>query len=426
MFLALALAACTTTTVTTTTGSDPGTNTTAPPASTTTTAPGGTTTTTLPDLSDLDVPEVVRRQLEDLIVAAQQIRGLPFLSTPTITVVDDAGLVARIQAIIAEDLEDLPADEALYKLLGLLPADADLMTMLNDLYGEQVAGFYDGRTREIVVPADTDGFTLVQQGTMVHELVHALTDQHFGFDTIRQEMADQELWDQVSAYRALIEGDAVLAEIQWVRTLSQRDLGRFIAESLDVDTSVLDEMPRFIRDSLIFPYDSGLAFVQYLYNRGGWETVNDAYRAMPATPGSTEQVITPGDYGRDLPVELEVIEYDLPGYQLVTTSTWGELGLRLMLDQVLGDTRSATAADGWGGDYYHHWYDGENTAFILVYVGDTPDDLEELRVALRDYARRAVQEEAFTWVDEEDGLLYFIVADDPVAGERIRAAFGLD
>ncbi len=425
LVLALVVSACTTATVTTTTtGADPGPGTTALPATTTTTH-GGTTTSTLPDLSDLDLPAGLRQQLEDLIIDAQQIRELPFLSTPTITVVDDAGLIDRVQAILAEDLEDLPADEALYKMLGLLPPDADLMTMINDLYSEQVAGFYDGRTREIVVPARAEGLSILQQGTLVHELVHALTDQHFEFDPIRQALSDEERWDEVTAYRALIEGDATLAEIQWIQRLPQRDLGRFIAESLAVDTTVIDAMPRFVRESLLFPYEAGLGFVQYLHNRGGWEAVNDAYRTMPDMPGSTEQIFTPGDFGRDLPVELTIVEINLPGYELVTTSTWGELGLRLMLHQVLGETRALDASDGWGGDYYHQWFDGTNAAFVLVYVGDTAADLEDLRVALLDYARIAVADEAFVWVDEEGGLLHFIVADVPSIGERIRSALGL-
>lgn len=425
LVLALVVSACTTATVTTTTGADPRPGTTAPPATTTTT-PDGTTTSTLPDLSGLDLPAALRQQLEDLIIDAQQIRELPFLSTPTITVVDDAGLVDRVQAILAEDLEDLPADEALYKMLGLLPPDADLMTMLNDLYSEQVGGFYDGRTREIVVPAREEGLSILQQGTLVHELVHALTDQHFEFDPIRQALSDEERWDEVTAYRALIEGDATLAEIKWIQRLPQRDLGRFIAESLAVDTTVINAMPGFVRESLLFPYEAGLGFVQYLHNRGGWEAVNDAYRTMPDMPGSTEQIFTPGDFGRDLPVELTRVEINLPGYELVTSSTWGELGLRLMLDQVLGETRALAAADGWGGDYYHQWFDGTNAALVLVYVGDTAADLEDLRVALLDYARAAVADEAFVWVDEEGGLLHFIVADQPSIGERIRSALGLD
>ncbi len=409
----------------TTTSAGPGPSSSAGP--TTTTEPTDVTTTTLPDLSGLDLPDEVIAQLEDLMTKTQEIRGLPFLETPTITVVGEAEFQSRVLAAVAEGLEDLPADQALYRLLGLLSETSNLEQMLRDLYGEQVAGFYDGELREIVVPTRAEGLSLVQQGTMVHELTHALTDQHFDFETHRTNMSDTDRWDEAAAFLALVEGDATLAELHWIRTLSQRDLGLLLGESLQADTSVLDSMPQFIQDSLLFPYLAGLGFVQALYEGGGWESVNDAYRTMPGLPGSTEQVITPSDFERDLPATITTRPLDIPGYELVVTSTWGEQGLRLMFDQILGESRSLTASDGWGGDYYHQWYDGSgNAAFVLVYIGDTVDDLQELRSALLDYQRSAVAEEDYVWVDEQGGYLHFVVADETSVGEMIKVAYGLD
>jgi hypothetical protein len=385
-------------------------------------APQITTT----DLSGLiGVSEAVKEQLADLMSEAQEIRGLSFIEPPNVVVVDDAELEARVRSAIEEEAEDFPADEALYKLLGLLGEEQDLRTLLVDLYGDQVAGFYDGETGEIVVPARDDGLSLIQQGTMIHELVHALTDQHFGFDAEFGDMLDEERLDEATAYQALIEGDATLAEVMWVQRLPREDLGRFVAESLQVDTGSLDAVPQFISDTLIFPYDSGLVFVQELYESGGWAAVNDAYLTMPDLPGSTEQVITPDDYRRDLPIAVELPSLTLAGYQLERTSVWGEEAFRTMLDQEFSEAASAEAADGWGGDAYNQWYDGSNAAFLLVFEGDTARDLEELRSLLLDFARSSVPEEAFVWVDEEDGLLYFIAADEVAVGELIRDTIGL-
>lgn len=425
-----ALAACTDGGATSTSpgdAADPGAE------ATTTTTPGATTTTTLaappvtaPDLTGLaGVSDVVRQQLAELIAEAQELRGIPFIEPPNIVVVTDAELEARVRSSIEEESEDFPADEALYKLLGLLGAEEDLEMLLLDLYGEQVAGFYDGETGEIVVPSRDDGFSLIQQGTMIHELVHALTDQHFGFDMTFQEMLDEERLDEATAFQALIEGDATLAEIMWVQQLSQEELGRFVAESLQVDTGALDAVPQFISDSLIFPYDSGLVFAQELYGIGGWDAVNDAYVTFPDLPASTEQVITPDDYARDLPLVVELPAITLTGYDLERTSVWGEESFRTMLDQEFSESASATAADGWGGDAYYQWYDGENAAFLLVFEGDTARDVEELRALLLDFARSSVPEEDFVWVDEEDGLLYFIAADVVEVGELIRDTIGL-
>jgi hypothetical protein len=422
----LAAVACTgeTTDTTVTVSLPPGETTTTP---STTTSGVGTTLPGIsrPDLSGLEGLSVgVREQLADLIVKAQEVRDLPLLRVPEITVLDQAAFQARVQELLDEESGDIPADQALYRMLGLLAPDADLNDMFDRLYNEQVAGFYDAG--EIVIPAQEDGLTLLQQGTLLHEMIHALTDQHFGSDALRQEMVDEERYDEFAAYSALAEGDASLGQVMWIQGLSQREVGQFIAESLEIDTSVLDTMPRFIQDSVAFPYESGLAFAQTLYGQGGWEALNRAYTEMPQLPGSTEQILTPGDYARDLPVPVPVIDIPVPGYELTVTSVWGELGLRLMLDQGLGDSASFEASDGWGGDFYHQWFDGQNAAVLVVLAADTAADLEELRSALLRYAGDMVDEEDFVWVDEEGGLVYFILADETPVGESIRSAVGLD
>ncbi len=433
--LLLAIAACdsgTGATTTTDPGSDTTTTTVADETTTTvaaeTTTTSTATTTTVPDLSGVEnISEEVRAQLEELIGVAQEIRGLPFLEPPNITVVSDEELERRVREDIVEDPEEFAADEALYKTLGLLNEEADFEQILLDLYGEQVAGFYDGETGEIVVPAREDGFSIIQQGTIVHEFVHALTDQHFSFHDTFDTMITEDRLDQAAAYQALIEGDASWAEVLWVQTLSQEQIGQFLAESLEFDTEALDSAPRFLVESLLFPYDSGLAFIQSLYqDSNAWEMVNDAYSTMPDLPASTEQVITPEDYRRDLPMEVTIPDVDVPGYELQRTSVWGEHGFRVMLNQGEGTETVAEAADGWGGDSYHQWYDGENAALLVVYQGDTPDDVTELEDALLSFAMEDFPEEHFAWVDQLDGNLYFIAADDPEVGEQLRAAVGLD
>lgn len=430
LVLLLVVAACTRSSDTTTTTAATS-STSAPEATTTTSVPTTTTsvpaaTTTAPDLSGVQgISEELRAQLEELIRDAQEVRELPFLSPPVITAVTNDELEARVRADIEEEAADFSADEALYKMLGLLAEDADFEDLVLDLYGEQVAGFYDGETGEIVVPADEDGFSIVQQATMVHEMVHAITDQHFEFYPVFKEMLDEERLDEATAYQALFEGDATMAEILWVQTLSQRELGEFIAESLDIDSTTLNSSPRFLRESLLFPYDTGLAFVQDLYAGGEWDVVNDAYATLSDLPGSSEQVITPLDYTVDLPVRVAIPDIDVPGYELERTSVWGEEGFRVMLNQGSGVASLATAVDGWGGDSYHQWFDGENAALLIVFEGDTSADERELEKALLTFALENFPEDHFAWVEQFDGSLYFIAADVPEVGEGIRAAVGL-
>jgi hypothetical protein len=432
MALLLVVTACTTNTGTSTTTTAPEATTTTVPLTTTSSAPPETTTTmppvttTAPDLSGVTgISDEVKTQLEQLIMDAQEVRGLAFLTPPVITVVSEAELEDRVRAEIVAETEDFPADEALYKMLGLLAEDADFEQIVLDLYGEQVAGFYDGETGEIVVPAREDGFSVLQEATLVHEMVHALTDQHFSFHPAYEQMLDEERLDEATAYQALIEGDATMAEVQWIQTLTQKELGQFVAESLEIDSSTLDAAPRFLQESLLFPYDTGLAFVQDLHAEGGWKTVNDAYTTLVDLPGSSEQVITPEDYTRDLPLKVAIPDVDVPGYNLERTSVWGEEGFRILLNQGSEAASMARAADGWGGDSYHQWFDGENAAMLIVYKGDTSADESELENALRSFASEDFPEGQFASVDELDGSLYFIAADVPEVGEAIRTAVGL-
>jgi len=424
---ALILGACTPTTADTTTTAPTGTST-EPEGSTTTGGVDPSTTTTLAEptwdeLPGIDaLPAEVQDELLGLVRTTEEIRGLRFQEPPTIVTVTEQELEDRVRQQIEDEAEDFPADEALYKLLGLLDAEVNLQSLLTELYGEQVAGYYDGDTGELVVPMREEGFSVVQTATMIHELTHALTDDQLDFHTSYTAMLDEDRLDEASAYQALIEGDASMTELLYLQTLSQEELGEFFAEALDIDTTALDSAPAFIQDSLIFPYDSGLAWVQANYLQDQWSTVNGAYAEMPGLPGSTEQIITPSDYTRDLPRTFDTTAPPVPGYELERESVWGEFGFRIMIDQVLGEDVGVDAADGWGGDYYAQWFDGQNAALLILFEGDTDRDTEELRTALLDYALTAVAEEDYVWVEVLDGRLAFIAADQPEVGESILAS----
>lgn len=406
-----------------------GSATTNPPGPTTSVSAQTTTTQAL-EITELpgteNLPDEVQAQLVELVKITQEIRGLSFKTPPLISVVTSDELEALVRGQIEEESEDFPVDEALYELLGLLEPGTDLENLLTDLYGEQVAGYYDGETGELVVPATAEGLSVVQKATLVHELTHALTDQNFEFHGFYEAMYDEQRYDEASAYQALIEGDASLTEVLYLQTLSQTELGEFFAEALQQGTGQLESAPQFIQDTLIFPYDTGLTFTQDLYVSGGsdWDRINNAYAEMIEFPGSTEQVITPDDFGRDLPIDVVVPDLSVPGYEVEESSVWGEFGLRILFDEVLNDADTLEAADGWGGDHYTLWYDGTNVAFVLVYEGDTAEDRDEAEQAMLEFARNSVPEAAFAWVEVLNDQLTFIASDVPSVGESILADLG--
>lgn len=79
-----------------------------------------------------------------------------------------------------KDTQRLRRSELVLKKFGLLPRDFDLEKLLVALLREQVAGYYDPKTKTVHlldwVPVEE------QEPVMAHELTHALQDQAVGLD----------------------------------------------------------------------------------------------------------------------------------------------------------------------------------------------------------------------------------------------------
>ncbi|MDH4116247.1 MAG: hypothetical protein OEX04_02445 [Acidimicrobiia bacterium] len=405
---------------------DTATTSTAPPTNTSTTvAEASTTTAQAPGIEELS-PEL-QAELSELIATTEELRGLDFVDPPQINVVTPDELEALVREGIEEDTEFVDVDQALFRTLGLLDDETDLMSLYTDVLGEQVAGFYDTDTLEMVVPMRSEGFSALERSTIVHELTHALADQHFGIGDIYDELIDGERYDEASAFQAVVEGDAVQTELSYLRGLSIDEQREVIEESLAVDSSALDSAPRFLQESLLFPYVSGQVFVERLQNLGGREAVDAAYSDRPV---STEQILTPEDYGRDQPVVISLLDVALDGYQRSYGSVWGELSFELMFNQILGGRPEA--AEGWGGDRYDLFFDGTDVALVLVYQGDSEQDTTELEQALIEYheavlgaapdAGGVFTADDYAFVSREGAELRWVVASDPSAGATLTAA----
>src|SRR5262249_49794592 len=99
--------------------------------------------------------------------------------------------------------EDIRAEEIALKKLGLAPADFDLRKMTVDLLTEQAAAFYDYRRKKLFI-LDTNA-TLMQRPILVHELAHALADQHFNLE---RYLLKGKSDDSGLARMAVMEGQA--------------------------------------------------------------------------------------------------------------------------------------------------------------------------------------------------------------------------
>jgi hypothetical protein len=388
-------------------------------------------------------PEIaaeMREEIGVLILDAEESRGLPFLAIPTITILDQAAFTERVNTDLKANLaeEDLTADEALLKLLGMLGPGDDLESMIIELYTEQVAGFYDTETKELVVPVATDGITPLQSITIVHELVHALTDQHFDFNDELERRIDEGNGDDASAALAVVEGDATYQQFLFLESMSPEDAADAALEVQSFDSVVFAAMPQWMQKDLGFPYEKGLTFIGQIMATAGLKGVDDAYKTIPI---STEQILDPNKYLRSEPPEsVTPLTVDLPGWEMAEEATFGEWGIQLILTEAVPPGAVTQAAAGWGNDTYRFFTRGGDSAIAWSYQGETETDAEDLTDAMIAHIKDVMgatngQESLggllydggspFVFIDRVDDKVIFIAATDLAAVESLRTQLGV-
>lgn len=255
--------------------------------------------------------------------------------------------------------------QAAYAAFGMIPDTLDLQRLLLELYTEQVVGYYDPQTKTLYLVEGTAPRDL--RTVLAHELVHALQDQYANLDSLISRTRGN---DRQTAAQAALEGQATLVmftllmEEQLGRPLTPDQmppLGAQLEPLLEAQNSqfpVFRNAPRLIRETLLFPYLGGAAFVQALWRAA--EATPAAYGGtdFPAPigallPQSTEQVLHPEQRfieKRDDPIAVELAPTAAP-WQVIYQNTLGELEVRILLKDHLGEGADSAAND-WGGDYY--------------------------------------------------------------------------
>ena len=340
--------------------------------------------TVSPDSSPVDLPGTageIAAALPALMRFVQDARGLAFKEPVEVELLTDDAFRARLAEIIDEDKpsrEEFENDERVLKALGLVEGDIDLEEALNALYSDAVAGFYQPEDDALVVRGDR--FSPYVKVTFVHELTHALQDQHF--DLHRPEMYDRE--DESGlAFDALVEGDAKRIEALYVETLTDEEQKAAQDEEREAASGVDPTTPRILLELLVFPYVVGPRFTGEIFRAQGQSRL-DAVFAEP--PSTTEQVLHPdadlADGERPRAVAKPKADDDI-----IDEGVFGELLLVLLFSRFLDSDDAIAAAQGWGGDSYVAWRDGDGACVRVNVVMDTAADARALRDALRDVAR---------------------------------------
>ncbi|MBK5093505.1 MAG: hypothetical protein JJE48_08325, partial [Actinobacteria bacterium] len=240
---------------------------------------------------------------------------------------------------------------------------------------EQIVGFYDTETKDITIVGGT-----MDEITMAHEITHGLQDQNF--DLEKPPLDNEEYnGDNDLAVTSLVEGDAMVTMLDYaleyidVEKLTEAEL----AES-GTSSEELDKAPAYIRESLLFPYEEGMNFVEQLKKSRELAGVDAAFRDPPL---STEQIIHPDKYlkKRDdpRPVPLPDISGALgPKWKLINSDCMGEFDVRVWFDEYDGLITAKDAAAGWGGNTIQYYQGpGKDNVVVNMFAWDAPGDAQE-------------------------------------------------
>ncbi|MCS7039716.1 MAG: hypothetical protein RMN24_00395, partial [Anaerolineae bacterium] len=367
-------------------------------------------------------PEEQRRRL---IAQVEELRGLEAKEPVNFAFLTREELQKRLEERTQKELDRprMAAIEQMLKLLGLIPADLDLVQTLLEIQAAVLLGFYnpDDQTFYLVDETQAAPMTAAEQATFVHEYVHALQDQHFDLSRLTAE--DSELnEDQKGALRALAEGDATLLMGFWAATALDPDQLQEIADQgAEVNTTALEAAPPYLRAGLMFPYQYGAQFARTIVSADGWQALDELWAGALS---STEQILHPEKVAEDEPTVV-TLPADLAkalgaGWREGWRDVWGEIDLVLWTQEALGDDAFDVAA-GWDGSQYVFLSNAAGRGlFAVEIVWDSADEAKEGSDGLARWLKaNGFSGSGANWT-AADGRAGFLRA----AGDRVYFALG--
>ncbi|HVI11166.1 MAG TPA: hypothetical protein VND65_22995 [Candidatus Binatia bacterium] len=273
-----------------------------------------------------------------------------------------------------EDVKRLERSALVLKKFGLLPRDYDMEKLLLELLREEIAGYYDPKTKTVNlldwVPMEE------QEPVMAHELTHALQDQDVNLDKwmkkgdrdlgemkkdpTPQDIENDEMDD---AREAVLEGQAQAMMFEYALAptghsiASSPELVRQMEEETMTETpstKVFNSAPIFMKESLTFPYTYGMDFVVKMIETGGKQKAYADVLANP--PHTTRQIMQPETYLSGEKIEpMPVVSFsrDFKNYVKFDIGAMGEFDVALLVEQYAGKKVAKEIYPAWRGGYYY-------------------------------------------------------------------------
>ena len=284
----------------------------------------------------------------------------------------------QVEKYIGEKFKDdadrirFERSELVQKKFGLLPRQFNLHAFLVKLLAEQVAGYYDekSRTMNLLDWNEPD----MQRPVMAHELTHALQDQSYNLEKMSKH--DEEIEkrgledldalvrnDEESTCRsAVLEGQAMIVLLDYVLAPQDQSVEKMpqvvdmMQASMDKSrgSPIFDSAPLLLQEELAFPYRQGMKFIKELLVTGGKEL---AYTGvLDHLPQTTREVMQPEEYlaGRRVPpLLLPDFSFLKKDYEPFDAGAVGELDVNILLRIYADEALAKKLTPEWrGGSYY--------------------------------------------------------------------------
>jgi hypothetical protein len=414
--------------------------------------------------------EELFHDVDKILEFASKDSGLPIKSEVKRRLTSRDEVVAYLEKNMAEDkdAQRLRRSELVLKKFGLLPRDFDLQTFLVALLREQVAGYYDMKTKTVNL---LDWIDVEQQRpVMAHELTHALQDQSFGLEkwmkagetdlNDKKELTPADIEnDEISeARQAVVEGQAMVVLVDYLLAptgqslLASPQIADALKEGMLVGTADSPEFksaPIFMKEELTFPYRYGLDFETELLRTRGKEKAFAATLESP--PRTTRQIMEPKTYlsGETLePMHLPDFQRDFKNYERFDVGAIGEFDVAVLVDQYAGTEASHDLYPHWRGGYYYaarskkdpsaplallyvsRWSNPEKaSAFAAIYAQSLAKRYKRVREVAPDDKRSPANLQKVvlptaphTWLTEEGPVVIDVEGDSVLITEGLEQA----
>ena len=315
------------------------------------------------------------RSVDEILQFASQDTGLPIKHKVKRRLTKRDEVQSYIEKSMKDDKDAkrLERSSAVLKKFGLLPRNFDLPTFLVAMLREQVAGYYDVKTKTVNLLNWVD--VEQQKPVLAHELTHALQDQSFGIEKWMKgstESSDNKRNDpspadivndeESSARQAVVEGQAMVVLLDY----SLAPTGKTMLESPQIvealkqgmlegtaDSPAFRDAPIFLKEELTFPYRYGLDFTGALLQAGGKDL---AYAgAFKDPPKTTREIMEPKTYlahEKLEPMKMIDMEKDFKSYEPFDIGAMGEFDVDVLVEQYAGRDEATAIYPEWRGGYY--------------------------------------------------------------------------